>query len=379
MNLDEVLARSARVVAANLPVPRAPDPQLLGERTQSLRRRRLMGAAAMAAVAVLVGVVVVPVLTADRSDPPAQDPPPDRLGTVTAWVDAQGNLHVGEERIDVGEGSRFALTARGVVWSGTAGRSRLYWQSLDGEPVELTTEPWLFFTSDPLGDHVAWVTRASEVVVYDVAQHREVRRQRVSEFGSGGVDYPMTPVAESLVLHVDDDRVVYEAGGSTWTLDISTGSVTRLSGVSASDLLDHGPLGSVVAVSSVRDRSTGADSLGQLEFRGQAGTVRAKSPRLFREGRLSATGRWFVTSTGYEAGLRAVVLDTLTGKLVPLDIPDRPRGAYYGPWGWSGDVLMLGLYRKADGDGGRVEEVWACRPPDAPCERLPDALPIYPW
>ncbi len=128
-------------------------------------------------------------------------------------------------------------------------------------------------------------------------------------------------------------------------------------GVSADDLLDYGPNGSVVAVSSQRDGQSRQRALAQLEFRGPSGTVAAERDRLFREGRLSPDGRWFVTSTGYHEGLRTVVLDTTTGRQVPLDFPDKMRGGRYSPWGWSGtDVLMLGLYdesagRRAHGEG----------------------------
>ena len=151
-------------------------------------------------------------------------------------------------------------------------------------------------------------------------------------------------------------------------------------GVTADDLLDHGPNGSVVAVSRQRDGRSGSRSLAQLEFRGPSGTVPAERDRLFREGRLSPDGRWFVTSTGYEAGLRPVVLDTTTGRQAPLDLPDKMRGGYYHPWGWSGaDVLMLGLYDEEPTQGGLTERVWACRLADGTCERLPDAVPGYPW
>ena len=102
------------------------------------------------------------------------------------------------------------------------------------------------------------------------------------------------------MLFVDDDEVVYEAAGNVWALDIHAGEARQMLGVSADDLLDHGPNGSVVAVSRQRDGRTGARSLAQLEFRGPSGTVRAERDRLFLEGRLSPDGRWFVTSTGYE-------------------------------------------------------------------------------
>ena len=149
--------------------------------------------------------------------------------------------------------------------------------------------------------------------------------------------------------------------------------------MTADDLLDHGPNGSVVAVSSARDGPSGALSLGQLEFRGSSGTVRAEGSQLFREGRLSPDGRWFVTSTGYKTGLRTVLLDTATGRRVPLDLPDAMRGGRYRPVGMERRRRTdAGVVHEETQDGGLVEEVWACRPADGTCERVPDAVLFYP-
>jgi hypothetical protein len=354
-----------------------------------------MGVAAMAMAAALVGAaVLVPAMSARRSaEEPAGEPPPDRLGNVPAWEDAEGNLHIGHDvlELDTGAGRgpnpfvggvRFALTAGGVVWAEIEKRPHLYWQSLDGERVELTSQAWQLFATDPLGDLVVWVTKDDQMVTYDLGEERVVDSRPVSgleQTVGSGLDQPGYGL-ESPVLFVDDDEIVYEAAGDLWTLDIQAGRVTQMLGVSAEDLLDQGPSGSVVAASRQRDGRSGARSLAQLEFRGPSGTVLAERDRLFREGRLSPDGRWFVTSTGYEAELRTVVLDTTTGKQVPLDLPDAMRGAYANPWGWSGaDVLMLGLYEKKTSDGGFLESVWACRLADGTCEMLPDALPIYPW
>ena len=74
-----------------------------------------------------------------------------------------------------------------------------------------------------------------------------------------------------------------------------------------------------------------------------------------------------------------MVLDTTTGRQVPVDFPDKMRGGRYSPWGWSGtDVLMLGLYDEKSKDGGLKERVWACRLADGTCERVPDAALSYP-
>ena len=392
MNLDDLLTRSARDVASDLTVPPAPDPPSLGARAVFLRRRRRMGVTAMAVAAALVGVaVLVPAMSARRAgNEPADEPPPDRLGNVPAWPDAEGNLHIGDDVIEMGaQGVRFALTARGVVWAetgwgetewgmpqpaaGTETLAHLYWQSLDGERVELTSETTRSFATDPLGDLVVWVTQDDQLVIYDVREERVVDSRPVSGLES------IAPV-----IFVDDDEIVYEADGDVWALDIQTGEAQQMPGVSADDLLDHGPNGSVVAVSTLRDGPSkgwsNGRSLAQLEFRGPSGTVRAEPDRLFREGRLSPDGHWFVTSTGYEAGLRTVVLDTTTGRQVPLDLPDRSRGARPDPWGWSGaDVLMLGLAEKAFENDWARESVWACPLADRTCELLPDALSVYPW
>jgi hypothetical protein len=198
----------------------------------------------------------------------------------------------------------------------------------------------------------------------------------VPDILSGG---DVSPVGTTLpVLLVDDDLVVYETGKQVWRLDPAAGTTTRMPGVSASDLLDAGPTVSVVAETDLRDRS-GARSLAQLAFRTATGTVRAEPGRLFQEGRLSPDGRWFVTSTGYEAGLRTVVLDTSTGRQVHLDLPDRLRGPYPEPWGWAGaNVLMVGLL-PGNGQRGHLDH-WACRPTLGHCESLPrTARDVYPW
>ena len=177
VNLDDLLTRSARDIASDLAVPPAPDPQALGAHAVSLRRRRRMGGAAVATVAALVGVaILVPAMSARlSSEEPVDEPPPDRLGNVPAWADAEGKLHIGDDVIEVGtEGVRFALTARGVVWTGTETPPHLFWQSLDGEPVELTSEATQLFTTDPLGDLVVWVTLDGQMVTYDVAEQRVV-------------------------------------------------------------------------------------------------------------------------------------------------------------------------------------------------------------
>ncbi len=180
MNLDDLLTRSARDIASDLPLPQAPDPQALGARAVSVRRRRRMGVTAMATAAALVGVaVLVPAMSARRSAEPVDEPPPERLENVPAWADAEGNLHIGDDVIETGtEGHPFALTARGVAWMETE-TPHLYWQSLDGERVELTSEGTQLFTSDPLGDLVVWVTHDYQMVTYDVAEKRVVDSRHV--------------------------------------------------------------------------------------------------------------------------------------------------------------------------------------------------------
>lgn len=386
MNVEELLALTAHRVASDVTPPPAPDPARLGAHAVSLRRRRRMGAAAAATVATVVAAAIVVSALGDRpSDAePVEPPTSPRLGNVPAWVDLEGDIHVGEHELDLpepparsepltGEGMpKFSVTERGVVWRDASEDAPLYWQAPNGEPVELTAHAPLFFTADPLGDLVVWVTMEHEMVTYDVAQHRVIDSRSVpagDDWNSIGTTLP--------VLFVGDDRVVYETGEEVWTLDLAEGTTTRIPGMSASDLLDYGPAVSVVAVTELRDGVGGSRSLAQLAFRTATGTVQADPGRLFQEGRLSPDGRWFVTSTGYEAGLRTVVLDTSTGKQVPLDLPDRYRGPYPDPWGWAGaDVLNVGLLRR----NGDVEDRWMCRPALGTCDLLPRAAPYaYPW
>jgi hypothetical protein len=247
---------------------------------------------------------------------------------------------------------------------------------VDGEAVELDPAGPAFFTADPTGDRVAWVTQDRVLVTYDVAGRRVLDRVAVPGLARRREDLP--PIGTRLpVLHVDDDRVVFEADGRVWSRDPDTGSTTRLPGVSAADLLDYHPSVEVAAVSDLRDRRGATRSLAQLELRTDAGTVRAAPGRLFQEGRLSPDGRWFVTSTGYEAGLRTVVLDTRTGQQVRLDLPERMRGAYPDPWGWTGaDTLVVGLLDPDE----HAERPWSCRPSTGSCEPLPrTAAPVYAW
>lgn len=385
MNVDELLAMSAHRVASDVPLPPAPDPTTLGARALSHRRRRRGGLAAAAAVAAVVAaVVLVPALGDRRSDAePVEPPTPPRLGNVPAWVDREGDIHVGQHELDLPDDSlpRFSLTERGVVWLGSSADAALSWQGTGGEPVELTTDPPLFFTADPLGDLVVWVTSEHQMVTYDVTEQRVIDQRSV--LGMLTRD-EVNPIGTFLpVLYVDDQRVVFEGSDDVWTLDLTAGTTRRLPDVSASDLLDYDPAVSVVAVTDLRDRGAGGPggprSLAQLEFRTATGSVRAETGRLFQEGRLSPDGRWFVTSTGYEAGLRTVVLDTSTGKPVPLDLPEEFRGPYPDPWGWSGtDVLMVGVLDRTDAEDS--EDPWTCRPALKSCDLLPaSADNVYPW
>lgn len=377
MNVEELLAQSSHRLASGLTPPPAPDAGRLGAVAVAQRRRRRVGAAAAATVAAVVAVAaLVPVLGGRDTDAgPVDGPPHSRLGNVPAWMDRQGDVHVGEHELDLtvlgdtGPGfdffaPRFALTERGVVWR-VGQEGPLYWRPLAGEPVELTDQSPRYYTADPLGALVVWVTAAHEMVAYDVAERSVVDSRPLP---AKLTDYDGLPP----VLFVGGDQVVYEQGEDVWTWDLTTKTASRMPGVAASDVLDYGRAVSVVATNDLRDRgvSGAVQSLAQIEFRTEAGTVQAVPGRLFKEGRLSPDGRWFITSTGYEAGLRPVMLDTSTGQQVPLDLPNRMRGAYADPWGWAGtDVLIIALIAP----GGEGEEVWTCQPTVGLCELLPRA------
>ncbi len=248
--------------------------------------------------------------------------------------------------------------------------SPLYWQTFGREPVELGEDQATYVTADPVGDIVVWVTAERQMVTYDVGERREVDTRQLT--GS-------TELAPPPVLFIDRDHVVYRSAGEVLTFNLAEGTTERVVGVPEADVIDYGAGVSVVGVTNVLDHAPGDDppSVAQLEFRTVTATVRPESDRLFREGRLSPDGRWFVTSTGYEEGLRTVVLDTSTGEQVSLNLPDRKRGAYRDPWGWAGqDVLIVGLAART----GDLEDPWVCRPSLGSCEPLPlKASPTYPW
>ncbi|MFC7726020.1 hypothetical protein ACFQW6_12950 [Nocardioides sp. GCM10028917] len=399
MNVENLLSRSAQHVASQVAPPPVPDPVSLGGQAVSRRRRRRLAAAAVASAAVTAAAAVLVWAPAEqRASEPVDDPPLEPLGDVAAWVDQTGDVHIGERVLDLPNpperqyaaqqadvwARKFALTETGVVWRDVSlpwpgsfrgpvlhpdsAPSALYWQGLGQPPVELGEDEATFFTADPLGDTVVWVTAERQMVTYDVGERREIDSRKLEDG---------TELARPPVLYADYEQVVYRSAGAVWRLDLGEGTTTRVGGEAGDDVLDYTPEISVVAVSPVSDGG-GARALGQLEFRTATRTVLAEPGRLFREGRLSPDGRWFVTSTGYESGLRTVVLDTATGKRVRLGLPDRARGPYPDPWGWAGhDVLIIEL-RARDGDEGGY--LWACRPFGGSCEPLPDpAAGAYPW
>ncbi len=389
MNLDELLTRSARDLADDLlPIP--PDPVLLGRQALAGQRRRRVTSLVVAAAAVAAVAVTVPTMVGrSAGGGPAETPSPSptigvRWPDAPSWVNELDELHVGEYVLEEpnywGSSGQYALTATGAVRTGDLrstgpGDRGLYWQPIEGTAYALLAEPWQLFTADPLGDHVVWVTRDSVLVTYDVVDRRVVDSRHVPGMrDSEGWAMNMP------VLFVSEDRVVYEADGGVWSLDLTTKVVERLPGLSEDDVLDIGPDVAAVATSELLDPKSEAKSLTQIEFRRPGGTVLAERGRLFREGHLSPDGRWFITSTGYEAGLRAVLLDTTTGQEVPLALPDWMRGAYGDPWGWSSpDVLMIDMIPpNGDDDGPKNSQLWTCRPSTGSCEAIEDALPVFP-
>jgi hypothetical protein len=376
VNVEDLLTRTAHQLTSVAEPPRPPDPHELASRALAVRRRRRIGGAVTAVVTVVAAaaVLVPAVLGRPDADAPPVDRLPDPLPDAPAWVDVDGDLHVGEHELDLPVADlpgdpfvRFALTRTGVAWQdGSA--TGLSWQPLDGPAIELSAAPVAFFTADRLGDRVVWLTRDEMLVTYDVGERREVGRisePRLAEAHVIGTALP--------VLHVDDQHVVYEVGDAVWSLDLQAFTRTRLD-ISAAELLDLDSSVTVVGASPVRDRRGGPDSLAQLEMRTDDGRVLAEQSRLFREGRLSPGGRWYVTSTGYESGLRTVVVDTRTGATVPLDLPERMRGAYNDPWSWSGPAtLVVSLY----GPDRRHENLWTCRVDLGSCQALPEDAQVY--
>lgn len=403
MNVEDLLSRSARSVASQVSPPPAPDPIDLAAQAVSRRRRQRLGAAAAASAAVVAAAAILAwTPSGQRASEPVDQPRLEPLGNVPAWVDGAGDVHTGSRMLDLPDlpalpdtqygqqhadvwTRKFALTRTGVVWrdaslpwpGGFRGPvlhpdsepSPLYWQGLGRPPVELGEDDATFFTADPLGDTVAWVTAERQMVTYDVGEGRELDSRPLDD---------STDLASPPVLYVDHEQVVYRSDGAVWRLDLGERTATRVVGDSEDDdVLDYTPDVTVVA-GPLLSGGGGARALAQLQFRTATRTVPAGPGRLFREGRLSPDGRWFVTSTGYESGLRTVVVDTTTGEQVRLDLPDRGRGSYPDPWGWAGqDVLVIELLPRDGHDGGNS---WACRPTDGSCEPLPEpAAGAYPW
>ncbi len=377
VNVDELLTQSAHRVAAEVLPPSAPSDGELRARARARRRRRLGAAAVVTAATVIAAAALVPALRGQPDEEKVDDTRP-RLGSVPAWMDSVGDIHVGDNVLDLPAfplnpswgvqypEPSFALTATGVVWPARAWNGPLYWQPLDGEPITLTEETPLSYTADPLGDHVAWITNGRDIVTYDVGERRTV--------DTSPIQGPLADNKSGHILYVSDDRVVYEAGEAVWIVDLTTRSTSRMPDVTSSDLLDYGNGVFVVATSHPPNRgAAGARSLTDVEFRTDAGPVQAESGPLLRGGRLSPDGRWFVTSTGYEPGPRPVVLDTRTGEQVPIDLPERMIGAYAAPWGWAGaDVLLISLKLPDSGYG----LLWTCRPAIGACERLLSDAPL---
>jgi RNA polymerase sigma-70 factor (sigma-E family) len=376
-SVEELVSQSAHRVAAEVLPPSAPSAAELRARARARRRRRAGAAAVATAAAVIAAVTLVPTLRGQPDDEKVDDIRP-LLGSVPAWMDSVGDIHVGDDVIDLPAfplnpswgvsypEPSFALTATGVVWPARAWNGPLYWQPLDGQPIPLNDETPISFTADPRGDHVVWITKGHDIVTYDVGQRRTVDTSPVR--GTMADDSPRP------ILFVSEDRVVYEAGGAVWILDLTTKRTTRMPDVTSSGLLDYGNGVSVVATSHPPNRrAAGARSLTDIEFRTDAGPVQAESGPLLRGGRLSPDGRWFVTSTGYQPGPRPVVLDTRTGEQVPIDLPERMIGAYAAPWGWAGaDVLLISLKLPDSGYG----LLWTCQPAIGACERLLSDAPL---
>ncbi len=377
VNVDELLTQSAHRVAAEVLPPSAPSARELCARARTRRRRRIGTAAVATAAAVIAAAALAPALRGQPDEEKVDDTRP-RLGSVPAWMDSVGDIHVGDDVLDLPAfplnpswgvtypEPSFALTARGVVWPARAWNGPLYWQPLDGEPVPLTEETPLSYTADPLGDHVVWITNGGDIVTYDVGERRTT--------DTSTIQGPLDDKTSGPILFVSDDRVVYEAGGAVWVLDLTAKSTSRMPDVTSSDLLDYGNGVSVVATSQPPNRGApGAHNLTDVEFRTDAGPAQAETGPLLRGGRLSPDGKWFVTSTGYELGPRPVVLDTRTGEQVPIDLPERMIGAYAAPWGWAGaDVLLISLKLPDSGYG----LLWTCQPAIGACERLLSDAPL---
>jgi RNA polymerase sigma-70 factor (sigma-E family) len=375
-SVEELLTRSAHSVAAEVLPPSAPSAGELCARARA-RRHHVAAATAATAAALIAAVALVPALRGPPDEEKVDDTRP-RLGSVPAWMDSVGDIHVGVDVLDLPAfplnpswgvtypEPSFALTAAGVVWPARAWNGPLYWQPLDGEPIPLTEETPLSYTANPLGDNVVWITNGGDIVTYDVGERRTV--------DTSPIQGPLDDKTSGHILFVSDDRVVYEAGGAVWILDLTTKSTSRMPDVTSSDLLDYGNGVSVVATSHPPSRGTaGARSLTDIEFRTDAGSVQAESGPLLRGGRLSPDGRWFVTSSGYEPGPRPVVLDTRTGEQVPIDLPERMIGAYAAPWGWAGaDVLLISLKLPDSGYG----LLWTCQPAIGACEQLLSDAPL---
>lgn len=375
MSLERLLTSSARRITVSVESPPAPSAARLGEMAIRRRRQRRTVVAAAAGVATIAVLAAAPTLTGSPDGGPTTPLHPPELGDVAAWLDADGDVHVGADVLDLPDPSvdrggaigypaeSFALTSRGIVWPSRSFNGPLYWQPLDGEPVALTETAPRHFAADSTGDRVVWITRSRDIVTYDVTERRTIDTTPVRG----------TLPSSSPILDVDDDRVVYETDEAVRVVDPVAGSTSRLPGVTADDLLDVADGTMAVATSRLADRQLDPPvrSLTSIEFRSEGGVVEAVPGRLFREGRLSPDGTWFVTSTGYESGLRTVVLDTTTGEEVPLDLPDRMRGPYGNPWGWTGGgVVMIALI----GPTGAADdlELWSCRPATGRCQQVLD-------
>ncbi len=225
-----------------------------------------------------------------------------------------------------------SLVRGGVVFGLADGN--VYHQAFGRRAVRIGRHSPLGPVGDPGGATAAWF-ESQDLVVFDTAVGEVEARARIR---------PMLPLARAgdtphPLLFVDDSRVTFEAGGEVWEYSWRQHRDPAPSGVARDGLIGTGRGVDVLAGEPVIDRRSGGRSLARMTFV-TAGRRLTTGLPLFREGRLSADGRYFAGSTGYDRGHRLVVFDVLTARAVPL--PRLVVGSFATPYKWSyGNTLLV--------------------------------------
>lgn len=233
---------------------------------------------------------------------------------------------------DTARPTSVSLVRGGVVFGLADGN--VYRQAYGGRAVRIGRHSPLGPVGDPAGATAAWF-EDQDLVVFDTAAGEVEARTRIR---------PTLPLARTEdsphpVLFVDERRVTFEAGGEVWDYGWRQHRDPAPSGPARSGLVDTGRGVDVLAGEPVVDGRTGGRSLARMTFM-TAGRRLTTGLPLFREGSLSADGRYFAGSTGYDRGHLLAVFDVRTGRAVPL--PRLVVGRFATPYKWSyGDTLLV--------------------------------------